>query len=120
MSYRVTFTCPYYLQPGETKRDTIPAGTIVEIVGTSGEWSQIAGTDPNPWRGKWVRTFYLQPVDPDTEPEPPPTPEPVEPVPYFILEDPTGSRARYALAPDGYTTSGLRRTLNIIKGIFRA
>jgi hypothetical protein len=76
--HRVLLTCPYYLAPGETKRDVIPAGVTVEIVGTSAnsEWSQISGQDPNPWRGKWVRSFYLELVVEDTEPEPPPEPEP--------------------------------------------
>ena len=120
MSYRVTFTCPYYLNPGETKRDNIPAGTIVNIIGTSGEFSQISGLDPNPWRGKWVRTFYLEAVTGDTEPEPPPTPEPVEPIPYFILEEPDGSRFQFVLAPDGWAPSLLQRASAFFKGFFRA
>ena len=117
---RVTFTCPYYVNPGETKRDTIPAGTIVEIIGTSGDWSQISGQDPNPWKGKWVRTFYLEPYAEDTEPIPDPEPPPSEPEPYLIVEKPDGARFAYVLAPDGYSPTLLQRAGAWIKRILGA
>lgn len=103
MLYRVTLSCPYYVNPGESKRDNIPANTEVDIIGTSGEWSQISGKDPNPWRGKWVRSFYLELVVDNTTPEPPPDiPAEPEPDPYLIVERPDGTRWAYVLAPEGY------------------
>jgi hypothetical protein len=121
MTYRVIHTAPYYASPGESNRGDIPAGSTVEIVGTSGEWSQISGQDPNPWRGKWLRTFYLEEVVEGEEPEPEPEPEPQpEPAPYFILEEPSGARTRYLLAPVGFQANALQRFVNFFKGVFRA
>lgn len=100
MKFRVIFSAPYFLTPGESNRGDIPAGTIVEIIATSGEWSQISGQDTHPWKGKWVRTFYLEEVIEGTEPDPEPDPEPTfEPDPYLVIERPTGARYQYILAP---------------------
>jgi hypothetical protein len=98
MTYRVIHTAPYYASPGESNRGDIRAGSTVEIVGTSGEWSQISGQDPNPWRGKWLRTFYLEEVVEGEQPEPEPEPT-FEPDPFLVVERPTGERYQYALAP---------------------